>query len=335
MMATSCTAPSFQQKQSDSIHHPVMAEETVSYLLIDPSGIYVDATFGAGGHAGRLLHSLGPQGRLIGIDRDDRAIDHFRRLPMSRDPRVTVFHSPFSRLKEILMSRDVDQISGILFDLGLASFQIDDPQRGFSYLQDGPLDMRMNTTSGKTAREIVNEYSEERLAGLIREYGQERRWRHIARAISREREKNPIEGTRRLADTIRSAIPQRLAVKSLARVFQALRIEINKELDELRRGLEAAVELLKAEGRLVVLCYQSLEDRIVKEAFTRFSGVCRCPKDLPRCVCGARPVLQILTRRALRPSSRELAENPRARSARLRAARKLPQAIADGRNQEK
>ncbi len=324
MMAAHCETPSFQQKQSDLIHCPVMAEETVKYLLTDLSGIYVDATFGAGGHAGRLLQTLGGRGQLIGVDRDKRAVDHFRRLPISRDPRVSVVHSPFSQLKEILFSKDISQVSGVLFDLGMASFQIDDARRGFSYLHDGPLDMRMDTSNGRTAGDIVNEYDQEKLGGLIREYGQERRWRRIAGVIVRERAKGPIESTARLADIIRSAIPRHLAVKSLARVFQALRIEINEELEELRQGLEAAVELLKTEGRLVVLCYQSLEDRIVKEVFGRFSGVCRCPKDLPQCVCGARPVIQILTRKAVRPSAREVAQNPRARSARLRAARKLP-----------
>ena len=325
MMATSCTAPSFQQTQSDLIHHPVMAEESVHYLFTDSSGIYVDATFGAGGHSSRLLSSLSPQGRLIGIDRDQRAIDHFHRLPMSRDSRVTLVCAHFSRLDEILSSRDIDQVSGILFDLGLASFQIDDPGRGFSYLQDGPLDMRMDRSTVLTAEQIINRYSEDQLAELIRDYGQERRWRRIAGAIVRERQKQPIESTARLADIVRSAVPHNLAVKSLARVFQSLRIKINDELEELRRGLETAVRFLTAGGRLVVLCYQSLEDRIVKEAFQYFSGVCRCPKDLPRCVCGAYPVLEILTRKAVRPTARELADNPRARSARLRAARKLPQ----------
>jgi len=325
MMATSCAAPSFQQKQSDLIHQPVMPEETVHYLFTDPSGVYVDATFGAGGHAGRLLRSLGPQGRLIGIDRDGWAVDRFSRLPMSRDPRVTVVRSNFSRLEDILFSRDIDQISGILFDLGLASFQIDDPGRGFSYLQDGPLDMRMDDSKGPTARQIIDSYSEEQLARLIREYGQERRWRRIAAAIVTERQKESITSTARLADIVRSVVPQNRVVKSLARVFQSLRIVVNDELEELRRGLETAVRILTTEGRLVVLCYQSLEDRIVKEAFQYFSGVCRCPKDLPRCVCGAHPVIEILNRKAVRASAQEQIDNPRARSARLRAARKLPQ----------
>jgi len=331
MLATSCTAPSFQQKQSDLLHHPVMAEETVRYLFTDPSGVYVDATFGAGGHADRLLRMLGPQGRLIGIDRDERAVDHFHRLPMSRDPRVTVVRSRFSRLEEILSSRDIDQVCGVLFDLGLASFQIDDPRRGFSYSQDGPLDMRMDTSTSLTAEQIINSYSEDRLAELIREYGQERRWRRIAAAIARERQKSPITDTARLADIVRSAGPSHLVVKSLARVFQSFRILVNDELEELRQGLDAAVRFLATEGRLVVLCYQSLEDRIVKQAFQYFAGVCRCPKDLPRCVCGAHAVIEIVTRKAVRPSARELADNSRARSARLRAARKLPQVDNHGR----
>jgi 16S rRNA (cytosine1402-N4)-methyltransferase len=307
-----------------------MAEETVNYLFTDPSGIYIDATLGAGGHAGLLLSSLGHQGRLICIDRDERAVAHFSRLPMNRDPRVEAVHARFSQLAEILSARDLHRISGILFDLGLASFQIDDPSRGFSYLQDGPLDMRMGAANGPTAEQIINRYSEERLAKIIREYGQERRWRRIAGAIVRERRKSPITGTARLAGIVRSAVPRNLAVKSLARVFQSLRILINDELEELRRGLDAAVQALETEGRLAVLCYQSLEDRIVKEVFQYYSGVCRCPRDLPRCICGARPVIEVLTRKAVRPSAEELAGNPRARSARLRAARKLSQADAHG-----
>jgi 16S rRNA (cytosine1402-N4)-methyltransferase len=334
-MATRGMAPSFQQKQSNFFHLPVMAEEVVNYLLTNSSGIYVDATLGGGGHAERLLHSLDPHARLIGIDRDEMAINHVRKLSMNRDPRVSICHSPFSRLKDVLISMNIDRIGGILFDLGLASFQIDDPRRGFSYLQDGPLDMRMNIAEGATAGEIVNEYSEERLARVIREYGQERRWRRIAGTIVRERKRNSIERTSQLADIIRSVIPKQSAIKSLARVFQALRIEVNRELEELRRGLEAAVDLLETEGRLVVLCYQSLEDRVVKEIFQRRSGVCQCPKDLPHCICGARTELQILTKKALRPSAKELSQNPRARSARLRAARRLAQKIDADQNENK
>jgi 16S rRNA (cytosine1402-N4)-methyltransferase len=330
MMATSCAAPSFQQKQSDLIHQPVMYEEAVHYLFTDRSGVYVDATFGAGGHAGRLLQSLGQQGRLIGIDRDERAVENFPRLPMSRDQRVEMVHARFSRLEQVLTSRDINQISGILFDLGLASFQIDERRRGFSYLQDGPLDMRMDVSTQQTASQIVNRCSEDRLAEIIREYGQERRWRRIAGAIIRERQKEPITGTARLAGIIRSVVPPKQAVKSLARVFQAIRIVVNDELEELRRGLDTAVRFLTSGGRLVVICYQSLEDRIVKEAFQYYSGVCRCPKDLPQCVCGAHPVIEVLTRKAVRPSARERTGNPRARSARLRAARKLFQADTDG-----
>ncbi|MCK4272916.1 16S rRNA (cytosine(1402)-N(4))-methyltransferase RsmH [bacterium] len=311
------------EKHSYLTHTAVMANEVVSYLLTDLSGIYVDCTLGAGGHAMAILRAMTAEGRFIGIDRDKRAIVHFQQCSERWSSRITLFHSPYALLGDLLRSRDVRQVDGVLFDLGVASFQIDEPERGFSYLQDGPLDMRMDTSQRTTARLIVNEYGERALASMIRDNGGESRWRKIARAIIRARERASIETTLQLADIIRRTVPGPQAIKSLARVFQAIRIQVNGELEEFPAGLKTAVEFLKPGGRLVILCYQSLEDRAVKELFARFSGVCQCPKDFPQCVCGARKVLKVLTRRAVRPTVQEVERNSRARGARLRAAQKI------------
>lgn len=313
---------------SHTDHIPVLKEEMVNYLLTDLSGIYVDCTLGAGGHAEALLQAISPQGKLIGIDCDQRAIANFRRRVAHWPSKVALFHSRYALLGDLLASQGISQVDGVLFDLGLASFQIDEPQRGFSYLHDGPLDMRLDSSQAITAKFVVNEYDQEKLARMIRDYGQERSWRRVARAIVRVREKNPIQTTLQLADIVRGVVPGPLAIKSLSRVFQAIRIEVNDELEELRAGLEAAVGLLKLRGRLVVICYQSLEDRMVKELFARLSGLCQCPQGLPKCVCGARKILKVLTRKAVRPTVQEIERNPRARSARLRAAEKIDPGVA-------
>jgi 16S rRNA (cytosine1402-N4)-methyltransferase len=302
---------------------PVMKEEMVSYLLTDLSGIYVDCTLGAGGHAAAILQALGPQGRLIGIDRDARAIANFRRQSARLSSRVTLLHSRYALVGDLLTAEGILQVDGVMFDLGLASFQIDEAERGFSYLHDGPLDMRMDSSQPITARVVINEYSEGDLAGIIRDYGEEPHPRRIVRAIVRARAMAAIETTGQLAEIIRGSVPKAQVIKSLSRVFQAIRIEVNGELEELGRGLEVAVTLLKPGGRLVVICYQSLEDRAVKRLFARLSGVCQCPRDLPQCICNPRKELQVLTRRAVRPTLEEVERNPRARSARLRAAEKM------------
>jgi 16S rRNA (cytosine1402-N4)-methyltransferase len=302
---------------------PVMVKETMGYLLTDLSGTYVDCTLGAGGHAAAILQSLNREGELIGIDRDERAIANFQRQLKRWPSRVILLHSRYALLGELLKNQDVVQVDGVLFDLGLASFQIDEPERGFSYLRDGPLDMRMDSNQKITAEFVVNAYDERTLGEVVRDYGEERHWRRVARAIVRARKHGPIESTLQLADIITGVIPKPQVIKSLSRCFQALRVHINRELDELRAGLDAAVSFLKPGSRLVVICYQSLEDRVVKELFAMHSGICQCPKDLPQCICGAQKVLQVLNRRAIRPSAKEIEDNPRARSARLRVAQKI------------
>lgn len=311
------------EKNSILAHMPVMVKETMGYLLTDLSGTYVDCTLGAGGHAEAILQSLNPKGELIGIDRDERAIANFQRHLKHWPSRVILLHSRYALLSELIKNQDIGQVDGMLFDLGLASFQIDEPDRGFSYLRDGPLDMRMDSNQKVTAEFVVNGYDERTLGEVIRDYGEERHWRRVARAIVRAREHGSIKSTLQLADIIRGVIPKPQVIKSLSRCFQALRVHVNQELDELRAGLDAAVGFLKPGGRLVVICYQSLEDKVVKELFARYSGICHCPKDLPQCTCGAHKVLQVLTRRAIRPTAKEIEGNSRARSARLRVAQKI------------
>jgi len=323
VMTTSlCTSPSMES-HSILAHMPVMVKETMGYLLTDLSGIYVDCTLGAGGHAAAILQSLNPEGELIGIDRDQLAIANFQRQLKRWPSRVILLHSRYALLGELLQSQDIGQVDGVLFDLGLASFQIDEPERGFSYLRDGPLDMRLDSNQKITAEFVINDYDERTLAALIRDYGEERHWRRVARAIVRARKDGPIESTLQLADIIAGIIPKPQVIKSLSRCFQALRVHINQELDELRAGLDAAVNYLKPGGRVVVICYQSLEDKVVKELFARYSGICQCPKDLPQCTCGVQKVLRVLNRRAIQPTAKEIEANPRARSARLRVAQKI------------
>ncbi|MFC1683517.1 16S rRNA (cytosine(1402)-N(4))-methyltransferase RsmH [Candidatus Zixiibacteriota bacterium] len=321
MVTSTRRAASPSQEKHPHLHHvAVMANEVVRYLLTDPTGIYVDCTLGAGGHSMAMLGSMDLRGTLVGIDRDEWAIDAFREKTAGASSTIHLFQAPFSQLREILGSLEINQINGLLLDLGMASFQIDLPERGFSYQLRGPLDMRMDVKQQLTGSCVINEYPEEALSRVIREYGQERRWRRAARAIVLAREDGPIENTQQLAEIIRKAIPGPQIIKSLSRIFQSIRVEVNGELNELETVLPAAVDMLKSGGRLVVLCYQSLEDRLVKSTFAHFSGICRCPKDLPRCICDPQRILKVLTKRAVRPSAREVRHNPRARSARLRAA---------------
>ena len=277
-------------------------------------GVVVDATFGGGGHTRRLLDALPSSVRILGIDRDPAAL---RTAP--EDDRLVVVHGRFGDLDDILDTAGIDTISGALFDLGVSSHQLDEPERGFSYRSPGPLDMRMGDNS-LTAGEVVNEWPEADLARAIHTYGEERFAGRIARAICRAR---PISDTEQLAGIIRDAIPaatRRTGGHPARRTFQALRIVVNDELGELERGLDAALDRLTPGGRCVVISYHSLEDRLVKRRFGRGAAGCQCPPDLPVCVCGRVPELVLVGRKALRPSDTEVAANPRSRSARMRVA---------------
>ncbi|MBR3641571.1 MAG: 16S rRNA (cytosine(1402)-N(4))-methyltransferase RsmH [Oscillibacter sp.] len=305
-------------------HRPVLLEECLEALNIRPDGIYVDGTLGRAGHSREIARRL-TTGRLIAIDRDRAALDAAEeRLSQWRE-RVTLVRGNFRDLGAILDDLGIRGADGMLFDLGVSSPQLDDARRGFSYMQDAPLDMRMDTDAPLTAREIVNEWDEERLRRILWDYGEERFAGAIARRIVRERETGAIETTAQLADVIRSAMPPaalREKQHPAKRSFQAIRIAVNGELEALPPMLESAIGHLNAGGRLAVITFHSLEDRIVKRAMAEACRGCTCPPEFPVCVCGKKPRLRLLTRKPILPSEAEVAENPRARSAKLRAAEK-------------
>jgi 16S rRNA (cytosine1402-N4)-methyltransferase len=309
-------------QRSRADHVPVLAEEVRELLAVRPGETVVDATFGAGGHAALLCADLAGEGRFVAVDRDATVRPYFERF--QRDCRVPArfLRGDFAVVLGQLAGNGVEA-DAILLDLGLSSMQIDRPERGFSYAADAPLDMRMDTTEARSAAAVVNEADERELADAFRRYGEERFARPIARAIVRRRQERPFERTSELVDVIRSAIPARRRFGDghpAKRVFQALRIVVNEELDSLERALPAALSMLRPGGRVAVVSFHSLEDRIVKRFFAAQARGCVCPPELPVCVCGKEPTLRLVTRKAVRPSPAETAENPRAASARLRVA---------------
>ena len=304
-------------------HKSVLLDECIEALNIRAGGTYVDGTLGRAGHSREIVRRL-DGGRLICIDRDPTAIAAARERLAPWMDRVTLVHSNFSELGEVLRQTEAGEADGMLFDLGVSSPQLDDASRGFSYMQDAPLDMRMDTAEALTARTVVNEWSGEELRRILYEYGEERYAPAIARAILRRRETRPIETTLELVDIIRSAMPPaalREKQHPAKRSFQAIRIAVNGELDALPPMLRAAAAGLAPGGRLAVITFHSLEDRIVKRTLRELSQGCTCPPGFPVCVCGKKPVLRLL--KPSTPGPAEVAENPRARSARLRAAEKL------------
>ena len=306
-------------------HVPVLADEVRQLLAVQPGDTVVDATFGAGGHAALLAAELRGQGRLIAIDRDPGAREYYERFRKQTAIQGRFLRADFSVVLEQLADNGL-RADAILMDLGVSSMQIDRPERGFSYAVDAPLDMRMDPSEDVSARELVNDASERDLTRIFRQYGEERYAKQIARAIVRRRKEQPLERTGELVDVIKSAIPAPARFGDghpAKRVFQALRIAVNDELGALEDALPAAVELLNPGGRLAVISFHSLEDRIVKQFLRDEEHGCTCPPDFPVCVCGNEPILRATPRRAIRPSAREVAANPRAASARLRAAVKV------------
>ena len=301
-------------------HVPVLLRETVEVLSPRP-GLFVDATAGAGGHAGALL-AADPGVRVLAIDRDPEALALARQRLAPFGRRVAFHLGNFADLGAALDAADAPPPAGILADLGISSMQIDEARRGFSFRRDGPLDMRMGP-GGVSAADIVANASAAELTRIFREYGEERMAHRIAQRIVEERARAPIATTGRLASIVAGVAGRRGEIDPATRVFQALRIEVNQELAALARFLKAAVERLAVEGRIAVLAYHSLEDRVVKETFRRESAGCLCPPGMPVCVCGGRRVLRVVTRRPIRPGAAEIAANPRSRSARLRAAEKI------------
>ena len=301
-------------------HRPVLLDEVIEYLNIDPSGIYVDGTIGGGGHALAIVQRL-TTGRLIGLDQDEEAIDAAGMRLKDYKDKVTIVRSNFHEIKDVLNGLNIDKANGILLDLGVSSHQLDTPERGFSYREDAPLDMRMDQRHKKTARDIVNEYSEAELYRIIRDYGEDRFAKNIAKHIVRARQDKPIETTFQLNEIIKAAIPAKVRATSghpSKRTFQAIRIELNRELDVLKESLDDMIDLLKPGGRLAIITFHSLEDKIVKENFKVNENPCICPPDFPVCVCGRKPKGRIITKKPVLPSEEEIEENSRSKSAKLR-----------------
>ncbi|SHG94689.1 16S rRNA (cytosine1402-N4)-methyltransferase [Thermosyntropha lipolytica DSM 11003] len=305
------------------MHKPVLLEETINNLVKDRKGVYVDGTLGGGGHLQRLMQELDPAARVFAFDKDKDIMEATKKkLPY---PNITFIHADFRFMEERLFLYGIDKVDGIMLDLGVSSFQLDDPSRGFSFHEDARLDMRMNREEALSAWDIVNNYDEAEIARIIYEYGEERFARSIARAIVNSRKIKSIDTTLELVEVIKKAVPYAYKKEKhpARRTFQALRIAVNKELDALREVLPQAVRLLKTGGRLCIITFHSLEDRIVKDFMQREARECLCPPGMPVCVCGHKPQLKIVTRKPVVPSDEECSLNPRARSAKLRVAEKL------------
>lgn len=307
-------------------HIPVMLEECITYLHIRPDGTYVDGTLGGAGHSSAIAAKLGSGGRLIGIDQDAEAVQAAGERLAPFGTQVTIVQDNFKQIDTILDNLGIDKIDGALLDLGVSSHQLDEAERGFSYMADAPLDMRMNQSAPISAYDVVNGYSEQQLADIIFRYGEERWARRIAQFITERRRQKPLETTLELVAAIRAAIPKGARLEGgnpAKRTFQAIRIEVNGELAILRGAVEAFADRLKPGGRLAVITFHSLEDRIVKEAFLELAQGCVCPKEFPVCVCGRKPQAKILTKKPVTASAEELQHNSRAKSAKLRVIEKL------------
>lgn len=302
-------------------HTSVLLHETVDGLNIKPDGIYVDATLGGGGHAYEVCSQLGEQGRFIGIDQDAAAIEAAGKRLEGFGEKVTIIRSNYRDMKPRLHEIGIDKVDGIVIDLGVSSYQLDTAERGFSYRADAPLDMRMDQRQKMTAKDIVNNYSEAELYRVIRDYGEDKFAKNIAKHIAAERSKAPIETTEQLNEIIRHAIPMKIRKVSghpSKRTFQAIRIELNHELDVLRDSLDEMIDMLNPGGRICIITFHSLEDRIVKSAFRKNENPCTCPSHFPVCVCGKVSKGKVITRKPILPSEEEMESNSRSKSAKLR-----------------
>lgn len=306
-------------------HRPVLLRETIELLAAERGGLFVDCTVGLGGHSEAILQASS-DAQVLGIDRDEEALELAKQRLALYGSRFRAVHADFRELTRVLATAKVGQVRGVLADLGVSSLQLDSPERGFSFRHEAPLDMRMDMSKGETAAELLGRLSEVEIANLIFEYGEEPRSRRIAHAVVQRRERaQPVATTTDLANLVERSVGRgnKRRIHPATRTFQALRIAVNGELEHLDRFLFDAVDHLEPAGRLVVISFHSLEDRIVKRTLQKLSGRCQCPPRLPKCICGARKSVEILTRRALAPGAEEIEENPRARSAKLRGAQKI------------
>lgn len=307
-------------------HITVLKEEAVAGLNIRPDGIYIDCTLGGAGHSSLIASQLGEHGRLISIDQDDAALQNAKEKLAPYGEKVTLVKSNFRELKQVVSDLGLDGVDGVLFDLGVSSPQLDEGERGFSYNADAPLDMRMDRDAPLTAYDVINEWDQQEIAKVIWEYGEEKFSRRIARQIIQHREKKAIETTGELVEIIKEAIPaaaRRTGPHPAKRTFQAIRIAVNDELQAFHDAVVAAIEVLQVNGRVSVITFHSLEDRVCKHVFQEYAKGCICPPSFPICTCGNTPTVKIITRKPTLPSEEELAANPRARSAKLRIAEKL------------
>ncbi len=306
-------------------HISVLLNECLEGLNIKENGIYVDGTLGGAGHSSEILKKLSNEGRLIGIDQDTDALKAAKER-LKNYSNVTFVHSNFSSIENVLNNLNIDGVDGILMDLGVSSYQLDEGERGFSYMKDAPLDMRMNRDNDFSAYNVINEYSEEDLYRIIRDYGEEKFARRIASFIVENRQEKNIETTLELVEIIKSAIPakaRREGPHPAKRTFQAIRIEVNSELSILNKTIEDGVGKLNKGGRMAIITFHSLEDRIVKNKFRDLAVSCRCPKEFPVCVCGEKAKVKVISRKAIEPTKEEVDINPRSRSAKLRVIEKL------------
>ncbi len=301
-------------------HIPVLYHEVLQLLRPQPNGRYLDATLGAGGHTAGILQTSAPTGRILAFDRDPEAIAFARQQLAIYGDRVTYVNASYAAMGQLAPANGFTALDGILLDLGLSSRQLESAERGFSFMKDGPLDMRFDPTQGETAADLINNLSETELADIFWKYGEERRSRRLARAIVNNR---PFTHTRQLADLVAAQVKGRERIHPATRIFQALRIATNHELEAVETGIPAAIGLLKPGGRIAVISFHSLEDRFVKQLFRRLSQSCTCPPQQPVCTCGGKATLRLITRKAMKASEAEIQQNPRSRSARLRVAEKM------------
>lgn len=308
-------------------HKSVLLRETIEYLNVRPDGIYVDGTLGGGGHAYEVCRRLSGRGRLIGIDQDEDAIKAAARRLSEFEDKIQIIRSNYCKMQDVLAEIGVSGADGIVLDLGVSSYQLDDPARGFAYREDNaPLDMRMDKRQRLTARELVNTYSEQELYHIIRDYGEDKFAKNIAKHIAMAREEKEIETTGELTEIIKAAIPAKVRMNGghpAKRTFQAIRIELNRELEALQESLEDMIRMLNPGGRICVITFHSLEDRIVKNIFKKSENPCTCPSDFPVCVCGKEPLGKVMTKRPVIPSEEEIEYNPRSKSAKLRVFERM------------